>query len=52
MGVPRKSELRRKRARRAKLAFLRERYQEAKNADERAKILEKAARVAPGVKLV
>ncbi|MGH7843844.1 MAG: DUF6800 family protein [Candidatus Binatia bacterium] len=52
MAVPRKRELRRKRTRRAKLAFLRRRYHEAKGANERAKILEKAARVAPGVKLV
>ncbi|HWP58061.1 MAG TPA: DUF6800 family protein [Candidatus Acidoferrales bacterium] len=52
MGVPRRTELHRRRVRRAKLAMLRQRFQQAKSAEEKAKILEKAARVAPGVKLV
>lgn len=51
MGLPRTAELRRRRTRRAKLALLRRRYHEAKSAGEKARILEKAARVAPGVKL-
>ena len=51
MALARMTELKRKRARRQKLALLRRRYSEAKSADERAKILDKASRVAPGVKL-
>ncbi|MBI4523362.1 MAG: hypothetical protein HY695_06060 [Deltaproteobacteria bacterium] len=51
MPLPRMTELHRKRSRRAKLAKLRRRYRESKSQDEKAKILEKVSRVAPGVKL-
>jgi hypothetical protein len=51
MAVARMMELRRKRARRRKLALLRRRYNEAKSANEKARILDKVSRVAPGVEL-
>jgi Family of unknown function (DUF6800) len=51
MALPRTIELKRRRTRRAKLAVLRRRYRDAKGSEEKARILEKASRVAPGVKL-
>ncbi len=51
MPVPRMTELHRRRKRREKLAKLRKRYREAKSHEEKAKILEKAAQVAPRAKL-
>jgi len=51
MPVLRRTELHRRRARREKLAKLRRRYREARSQEEKAKILEKASRVAPGIKL-
>lgn len=51
MSAPRRNELHRIRARRAKLAKLRERYNEAKTQEEKAKIVEKTARVSPTAKI-
>ncbi|MFQ5852575.1 MAG: DUF6800 family protein [Candidatus Binatia bacterium] len=51
MPVCRRAELRRRRTRRKKLAQLRRRYREAKSKEEKAKILEKVSRVAPGITL-
>lgn len=50
MPVERVKELRRRRARRRKLALLRRRYQQAKSPEEKARILEKANRVSPGIR--
>lgn len=51
MPVLRVTELHRRRKRHQKLAKLRRRFKEAKSQEEKAKILEKVTRVAPGVKL-
>lgn len=51
MPVIRRTELHRRRVRRAKLAKLRKRYQAARTEEEKAQVLEKAARVAPGLTL-
>jgi len=51
MPLPRMTELRRRRARRQKLAKLRRKYRQAKTQDEKQKILAKAARVSPTAKL-
>lgn len=51
MPVIRRTELHRRRVRQAKLAKLRRRYRETKGHEEKAKILAKAARVAPTAKL-
>ncbi len=48
MPVQREKELRRRRARRKKVAKLRRRYAAAKSEAERAAILEKLAKTAPG----
>jgi hypothetical protein len=50
MPVPRMTELRRRRARRQKLAKLRRKYRDAKTQAEKTKILDKAARVSPTTK--
>lgn len=51
MPVIRQTELHRRRVRRANLAKLRKRYQAARTEEEKAQVLEKAARVAPGLTL-
>ena len=51
MPVLRVTELHRRRVRRKKLAKLRRKYREAKTAEEKARILEKAGRVSPTAKL-
>jgi hypothetical protein len=51
MGLIRRTELHRRRARHAKLAKLRRRYRETKSQEEKSKIVAKAARVAPTAKL-
>ncbi|MFQ5540360.1 MAG: DUF6800 family protein [Candidatus Binatia bacterium] len=51
MPLPRKSELRRRRVRRKKLAKLRRLYREAKTQEQKAKVLAKVSKVAPGVTL-
>jgi hypothetical protein len=50
MPVERMKELRRRRARRQKLALLRRLYQQAKSAEEKAKLLAKANRISPGIR--
>ena len=49
MPIQRAKELRRRRARRKKVAKLRQRYRAAKGEAERAAILAKLAKVAPGL---
>ena len=49
MPVEREKELRRRRTRRKKVAKLRQQYRTAKSEAERAAILEKLAKVAPGI---
>lgn len=51
MPILRMTELKRRRARKKKLAKLRRRYRETKSQDQKAKILAKAARVSPTAKL-
>jgi hypothetical protein len=51
MPVQREKELRRRRTRRKKVAKLRRRYAVAMSATERAAILEKLAKIAPGLTL-
>ena len=49
MPVQREKELRRRRTRRKKVAKLRRRYAAAKSEAERAAMLEKLAKIAPGL---
>jgi hypothetical protein len=51
MPIERDKELRRRRTRRKKVAKLRQRYRAAKGEAERTAILEKLARIAPGLAL-
>ena len=51
MPVQREKELRRRRTRRKKVAKMRRRYAAAKSEAERVAILEKLAKVAPGLTL-
>jgi len=47
MPLPRKIEIRRRRKRHEALSKLRKRFKEVKSAEEKAKILAKAARISP-----
>lgn len=51
MPVIRMTELKRRRARRKKLAQLRRKYRETKSPDQKAKIVAKAGRISPTAKL-